>query len=32
MGKEISKQEKDYIYKAISDLEEKIAKLKISIK
>ena len=32
MGKEISKTEKDQIYKAINDVEEKIAKLKLSIK
>ena len=32
MGKEISKTEKDQIYKAISEVEEKIAKLKLSIK
>ena len=32
MGKEISKQEKDHIYKAINEVEEKIAKLKLSIK
>ena len=30
--KEISKQEKDHIYKAINEGEEKIAKLKLSIK
>ena len=32
MGKEISKTEKDQIYKAINEVEEKIAKLKLSIK
>ena len=32
MGKEISKTEKDKIYKAINEVEEKIAKLKLSIK
>ena len=32
MGKEISKNEKDQIYKAINEVEEKIAKLKLSIK
>ena len=32
MGKEISKKEKDYIYKAITEVEEKIEKLKLSIK
>ena len=32
MGKEISKQEKDLIYKAINEVEEKIAKLKLSIR
>jgi hypothetical protein len=31
-GEYISKQEKDQIYKAILDLEEKIAKLKLSLK
>ena len=32
MGKEISKKEKDQIYKAINEVEEKIAKLKLSVK
>ena len=32
MGKEISKQEKDHIYKAINEVEQKISKLKLSIK
>ena len=32
MGKEISKKEKDQIFKAINEVEEKIAKLKISVK
>ena len=32
MGKNISKQEKDLIHKAINEIEEKIAKLKLSIK
>ena len=32
MGKEISKTEKDQIYKAVNEVEEKIAKLKLSIK
>jgi len=32
MGKEISKQEKDHIYKTINDLEEKIIKVKLFIK
>ena len=32
MGKEISKKEKDQIYKAINEVEEKIAKLELSIK
>ncbi len=31
-GEEISKQEKDKIFNAISEVEEKIAKLKLSIK
>ena len=31
-GKEISKKERDQIFKAISEVEEKIAKLKISVK
>ena len=31
-GEEISKKEKDNIYNAISEVEEKIAKLKLSIK
>ena len=31
-GKEISKKEKDQIYKAINEVEEKIAKLKMSVK
>ena len=31
-GKEISKKEKDQIYKAINEVEEKIAKLKLSVK
>ena len=32
MGKEISNQEKDHIFKAINEIEEKIAKLKLSVK
>jgi|TARA_B110000967_G_C18701012_1_gene467846 hypothetical protein len=32
IGEEISKQEKDRIYKAINEVEEKIAKLKLSMK
>ena len=32
IGEEISKQERDRIYKAISEVEEKIAKLKLSMK
>ena len=32
MGKEISKTERDQIYQAINKVEEKIAKLKLSIK
>ena len=32
IGEEISKQERDRIYKAINEVEEKIAKLKLSIK
>ena len=32
MGKEISKIEKDQIYKAINEVEEKISKLKLSIR
>ena len=31
-GKEISKKEKDQIYKAINEVEEKIAKLKLSVR
>ena len=31
-GEEISKKEKDNIFNAISEVEEKIAKLKLSIK
>ena len=31
-GEEISKREKDKIFNAISEVEEKIAKLKLSIK
>ena len=32
MGEDISKQERDNVFNAISEVEEKIAKLKISIK
>ena len=32
MGMDISKQEKDNVFNAISEVEEKIAKLKISLK
>ena len=32
IGEEISKQERDRIYKAINEVEEKIAKLKLSMK
>ena len=32
LGKDLSKKEKDLIYKSIIELEEKIAKLKMSIK
>ena len=32
LGKELSKKEKDLIFKSIIDLEEKIASLKLSIK
>jgi hypothetical protein len=32
MGQRISKKEKDQIYKAINEVEEKIAKLKLSVK
>ena len=32
MGQGISKKEKDQIYKAINEVEEKIAKLKLSVK
>ena len=32
LGKELSKKEKDLIFKSIVDLEEKIASLKLSIK
>ena len=32
LGKDLSKKEKDLIFKSIIELEEKIAKLKMSIK
>ena len=32
LGKELSNKEKDLILKAITEVEEKIAKLKLSIK